>query len=110
MCTVWRIPILEEEACRVQAEAVCRGSLLRALSLSLLTFQLSVLNTHKAAAGMTVNGKRQLLAFCFPHQPLNTYLGDRDMGQVQEAIHYSESSHQGILITNNSCALDITQD
>lgn len=93
----------------MQAEAVCRGSLLRALSLSLLTFQLSVLNTHKAAAGMTVNGKRQLLAFCFPHQPLNTYLGDRDMGQV----HYSESrglSHQGTLITNNSCALDITQD
>lgn len=74
---VWRILILEEEASRMQAEAVCTGSL-RALSLSLPTFQLSVLNTYKRAAGMKVNRKEQLLEFCFPHQrPQHLFGGQR---------------------------------
>lgn len=78
--TVWRIPILEEEASRVQAEAVCTGSLLRALSLSLPTLQPSVLNTYKPAAGMKVNRKGQLLEFCFPHQPPQHLLGGQRHG------------------------------
>lgn len=76
---VWRIPILQEEASRVQAEAVCTGSL-RALSLSPLTFQPSVLNTYKRAAGMKVNRKEQLLEFCFPHQPPQHLFGGQRHG------------------------------